>query len=88
MSLQRDNCGFSVSMVSHSKARCAENGHSLVKHCNVAVGRHGNALWVSLSEPMGCVAPLAKGAAIAGEARLAMNADKLTESVIIMLKGH
>ncbi|MES9856709.1 MAG: hypothetical protein ABW166_08930 [Sedimenticola sp.] len=43
---------------------------------------------MSLSEPMGCVAPLAKGAAIAGEARLAMNADKLTESVIIMLKGH
>jgi len=34
---------------------------------------------------MDCVAPLAKGVAIAREARLAMNADKPTESINIML---
>jgi len=34
---------------------------------------------------MDCVAPLAKGAAIAREVRLAMNADKPTDPVITML---
>jgi hypothetical protein len=37
---------------------------------------------------MDCVAPLDKGVAIACEARLAMNADKLTEPAIITLKEH
>ena len=32
--------------------------------------------------------PLGKGAAIACEARLAVNVDKLTELAIIMLKEH
>lgn len=60
----------------------------LVKRYNTAAGHQGNALRVSLSAPMDCVAPLGKGAAIPCETRLAMNADKLTESIIIMLKEH
>ena len=52
---------------------------TLPKCCNAAAGYHGNALWVSLSMPMDYVDPLDKGAVIVGEARLAMNIDKLTE---------
>ena len=37
---------------------------------------------------MYCVAPLGKGMAIAGEARLAMNVDKLTELAIIISIEH
>ena len=37
---------------------------------------------------MDCVAPLGKGMAIAGEARLAMNVDKLTELAINISKEH
>ena len=38
--------------------------------------------------PIGCVASLGKGGPIPGELRLAMNADKPTEPVIIILKGY
>ena len=75
-------------MVFLSKAQCAGNGRTLVKHCNAAAEHHRNALRVSLSRPADCVSPLAKGTAIACEARLAVNLDKLTELVIIMLKEH
>ena len=88
MLFQHDNSGFSASVVFHSKALCAGNGRSLVKHCNAAEEHHRSALRVSLSRPTDCVAPLAKGAAIAFEARLAVNLDKLTELAIIMLKEH
>ena len=75
-----DIAGFSVAVVFCSKAQCAGNGCvSLPKCCNAAAGCNGDALWVNLSMPMDCVVPLDKGAAIAGEARLAMNIDKLTE---------
>jgi hypothetical protein len=37
---------------------------------------------------MDCVAPLGKGIALPGEPRLAMNADKPTEGVIITLKEY
>ncbi|MCP4876388.1 MAG: hypothetical protein GY896_13075 [Gammaproteobacteria bacterium] len=63
-------------------------GDTLVKHCNAAAEHHRSALRVSLSRPTDCVAPLAKGAAIVFEARLAVNLDKLTELAIIMLKEH
>ena len=43
---------------------------------------YSSALWVGVSAPMDRVAPLAEGAAIVGEPRLAMNADAPTESVI------
>jgi len=58
---QRDIDGCSVSVAFRSKAQCAGNGYSLPKHCNAAVGRHGDALRVSLSASMDCVAPLGKG---------------------------
>jgi len=61
---------------------------ALVKHCNAAAGQQGSALRVSLSAPLDGVTPLAKGRAIAGEACLARNADKLTEPVIIRLKEY
>ena len=61
---------------------------SLVEHCNAAAGHHSDALRVSLSTPTDCVPPLDKGITIVGEARLAVNVDKLTESAIIMLKDY
>ncbi|RDH92625.1 MAG: hypothetical protein DIZ77_07915 [endosymbiont of Seepiophila jonesi] len=88
MLLQRDNYGFSAPVVFRSKAQRAGNGYSLSKRCNAAAGHHGSALRVSLSASMDCVAPLDKGVAIACEARLAMNADKLTEPAIITLTEH
>ena len=63
-------------------------GHSLVEHCNAVAGQHRDAPRVSLSTPTDCVAPLDKGVAIACEARLTVNVDKLTELAIIMLKEH
>jgi hypothetical protein len=97
--LQHDNYEFSVPVVFRSKAQCAGNGRTLVKHCNAVAGHHRSALWVSLSGPTDCVVPLDKGAARAGpaseasalglacEVRLA-SPDKLTELAIIMLKEH
>jgi len=75
-----DFVGFSIAVVFRSKAQYAGNSCSLPKCCNAAAECHGDALWVSLSMPMDCVDPLDKGAAIVGEACLAMNVDKLTES--------
>jgi len=71
---------FSVFVVLHVKAQCAGNGRPLGKHCNAAVECHESALRVGFSASLDGVAPLAKGAAIAGEARPARNADKPTES--------
>ena len=88
MLYQGDNYVFSVPVVFRSKAQCEGNGHSLFDHWNAAAGRHRNALRVSLSTPTACVPPLDKGMAIAGEARLAVNVDKLTELAIITLIEH
>jgi hypothetical protein len=87
--LPGDNHGFSIPVVFRSKAQCENNGPiSLVERCNAATGHHRDALRVSLSTPTDCVAPLAKGLAIACEARLAVNVDKLTELVIVTGKEH
>jgi hypothetical protein len=75
-------------VVFRSKAQCAGNGRTLVKHCNAASGHHRDALRVSLSTPTDYVASLDKGVAIAGEARLAVNVDKLTEFAINTLQEH
>jgi hypothetical protein len=88
MLFQCDNYGFSVPVVFRSKAQCEANGCSLDEHWNAAAGNHRGALRVSLSTPTDCVPPLAKGATIACEARLAVNVDKLTELAIITLKEH
>ncbi len=88
MLLPGDNYGFSIPVVFRSKAQCENNGRSLVERCNAATGHHREALRVSLSTPTDCVAPLAKGLAIACEARLAVGVDKLTELVIVTGKEH
>ena len=72
-------------MVFCSKALCEGNGYSLVEHWNAAVEHHRDALRVSLSTPTDCVPPLDKGMAIAHEARLAVNVDKLTEPAVIIV---
>ena len=61
---------------------------SLVKGCNTVAGHPVNALRVSFSAPMAVLRLLARGAAIPCEACLAMNAEKLTESVIITLTEY
>ena len=71
-----------------SKAQCEGNGYSLFEYWNAAAGHHRDALRVSLSTPTDCVPPLDKGIAIACEARLAVNVDKLTELAIITLIEH
>ena len=88
MLLQQHNYGFSVPVVFRNKAQCAGNGRTLVKHCNAVAGHHRSALRVSLSGSTDCVVPLDKGVAIACEARLAVNPDKLTEPAIMLLEEH
>ncbi len=83
-----DNSEFSVPVVFRSKAQCEGNGHSLGEHWNDAAGHHRDALRVSLSTPTDCVPPLDKGMAIACEARLAVNVDRLTEFEIITGIAH
>jgi len=85
---QPNNYGFSAPVVFRNKAQCAGNGRTIVKHCNAVAGHHRSALRVSLSGSTDCVVPLDKGVAIACEARLAVNPDKLTELAIIRLKEH
>jgi len=83
-----DNYGFSVPVVFRSKAQCEGHGNPLVEHCNATAGQHSNALRVSWSTPTDCVAPLDKGWAIACEARLAVNVNKLTELAMITWIVH
>ncbi len=82
------NYGFSIPVVFRSKALCEGNGYSIAEHRNAAVGHHRDALRVSLSTPTDCVPPLAKGAAIGGETRLAVDVDKLTELAISAWVEH
>ncbi len=80
---------FSAPLMFRDKAQCATNGCSISKRCNVVVGHQGSALrGERLSAPMGSVVPFGKGTTIPCKARLAMNADKLTEYDNITLKGH
>ena len=88
MLFQCNNYGFSVPVVFRSKAQCEVNGYSLGEYCNAAAGHHRNAHRVNLSTPTVIVVPLDKGAAIACEARLAVNVDKLTELAITTWIEH
>lgn len=88
-----NNNGFSAPVVFGGKwcgipTPCAANGSVLCKHGNAAAGHHGSAFRVGLSAPIDRVAPLAKDAAIHCESRLAMNADRPTESIIIRWMEH
>jgi hypothetical protein len=69
-------------------ARGAGSGFSIGNRCNAVAEHQGSALRVSLSAPMDCVVPFGKGITISCKARLAMNADKLTEYDNITVKGH
>jgi len=62
--------GFSVFVVFASETQFADNGHTLVKICNEAGGRHGNVLRDGLSSPMGCVEPLGKSKPFAAKRAL------------------
>ena len=78
-----DNWGFKRPCGVSQQGAVRRQWYSLGERCNTAAGHHRGALRVSLSTPTDCVPPLDKGAAIACEARLAVNVDKLTEFVII-----
>jgi hypothetical protein len=86
--LQGNICGFSVPVVFRRKARCAGNGHSLVKHRNAAAEHHRGARRVGLTASMAALQLLRRGVAIRCELRLALNAVRPTETVNIALKEH
>ncbi len=77
---QGNKLGFSVPVVFRGKAQCAGNGCSLVKHCNAAAERHRDARRVGLSASMAALLLLQRATAICCEERLALNADRPTES--------
>ncbi|MCB1934564.1 MAG: hypothetical protein KDF59_01360 [Nitrosomonas sp.] len=83
---QYDIARFSVTVVLCNKTQCAGKGYSLFKYCNAIAGRHGSALWVSLSAPMDSVVPFGNRITISCKPRLAMHTDKLTEPGNIILK--
>ena len=76
------NCGFSAHVVFRNKTLRDGKGLSLVERCNAVAERHMDALRVSLSASTNCVVLLGKGSTLTCEARLAVNADKLTETAI------
>jgi hypothetical protein len=59
--LQGDIVMFSAPLMFRDKAQCATNGYSIGKRCNAVAEHLGSALRVSLSSPMDCVVPFAKG---------------------------
>jgi len=81
---QYDIVRHSVTMVFGIKAQYAGKGHS----CNAVSGRHGNALWVGLSVPIGYVMSFGNRTTITCKACLAMNTDKLTEPDNIKLAEY
>ena len=78
----RDKAQCATKTQSTRFARGAGSGCSIGKRCNAVAELQGSALRVSLSSPMDCVVPFAKGTPFAA------NADKLTEYDNITLKGH
>ncbi len=77
---QGNKSGFSVPVVFRGKAQCAGKGCSLVKHCNAAAEHHRDARRVGLSASMAALLLLQRVTAIRCEERLALNADRPTES--------
>jgi len=56
-----------------NKTQTAENGHVLLKGCNVVLGHLGTSLWANWELVVRGVAPLGKDQAITREARLSVN---------------
>ena len=73
------NYGFSAPVVFRRKAQREGNGGPIVERWNDAAGHHRDARRVSVSASTDRVAPLAHRVAMGCEARLAVNADTLTE---------
>ncbi|SER27836.1 hypothetical protein SAMN05421690_101624 [Nitrosomonas sp. Nm51] len=88
MLYQYDIAWYSVTVALCNKARHAGKGCSLFKYCNAVAEHHGNALWLSLSVSMVCVAPFDNRITIACKARLAMYTGKLAEPGSIILIEH
>ena len=84
MLLQFDIAMLSVTMVFCNKAQYARKGYSLSKYCNAVAGRHGNALWVSLSAPMDYVMPFGNRMTITYKACLAIT---LTSSLNLAISS-
>jgi hypothetical protein len=85
---QCDSDGFSAAVVFRRKAPCAGNGPALVKHGNAAAGHHRSAQGVGLSASMAALHLLPRATTLRFELRLALNADRPTESVTITLKEY
>jgi len=60
----------------------------LVKHCNAGAGHHRKTRRAGLSASIAALQLLLRATAINCELRLALNADRPTESAIIMLKEY
>ncbi len=88
MFLQGDICDFSVPVVFRHKARCAGNGHSIVKRRNAVAGHHRDAQRVGLTASMAALHLLRRGKAIRCELHLALNTIRPTETANITLKEH
>jgi hypothetical protein len=85
---QCDIDGFSAPVVFRRKAPCAGNGPALVKHGNAATEHHRHARRVGLSASMAALHLLPRATTFRFELRLALNADRPTESVNITLKEY
>jgi hypothetical protein len=86
--LQHDIDGFSAPEVFRRKAPRAGNGRALVKRGNAAAGHLRGARWVGLSAPIAALHLLPRATTLRVELRLALNADRPTESINIMLQEY
>ena len=66
-----------------NKTQTAENGHVLLKGCNVVLGHLGTSLWANWELVVRGVAPLGKDQAITREARL----RQLLPALLYLLHG-
>ncbi|OED35716.1 hypothetical protein AB833_29340 [Chromatiales bacterium (ex Bugula neritina AB1)] len=83
-----NNYGFRAKERFHSKAQLADNGHSLFKSCNAAVGPLFCSLRAWLSAPTDCVALIKRRTTMSSKVRLAVNADSHAESAFISWMDH
>ena len=88
MLLQGNNCGFSAAVGFRSKAQRVVNGESFVSAVTPQRKPTAAPFGLACQRPWTSLQLLPRAMAIAGELRLAMNADKPTELAIITLKEH
>ena len=78
-----DKYGFRAAEPFHSKALLADNGCSIIKSSNAAVGRLCSSLRVGLTAPADCVAIARPSPTMSSQQRLAANAVRPAEPVLI-----